>query len=267
MGNPCLVGPNPTLSASRSRASSIPASIFVFPPMKNYEAVLFDVDDTLLDFAASEASACRYTFEHLPDPPALPFDSFTAQFHHIEDAMWDLYMAGTIHRTDVLPATFARLAAGGGLGRSDPAAAAAMFWNRFVLHSVPEPLAHQVLTDLSHRCRLGIVSNYEIPAIQRQRLASTGLAPLFEVVVISGDIGIEKPDPGIFDAALRQLRLQPHQCLFVGDSVSTDAAGARAAGLDFCWYTRHHADSSLAAPCAITSLMDLLAFPHIRQHR
>jgi putative hydrolase of the HAD superfamily len=52
-----------------------------------------------------------------------------------------------------------------------------------------------------------------------------------EVVIDSHRVGVEKPDPAIFGFALRAMGLDPARCLYLGDSVRIDVAGARAAGL------------------------------------
>jgi 2-haloacid dehalogenase len=227
--------------------------------MRRYDAVLFDVDDTLLDFDASEEAACRHVFDSRTDSSATPFAPFAAAFRSIHSATWDLYMAGTVGRADVFHVTFEQLAAMGYLDGMSPAVAALTCQDWFVLHSVPEPEALHVLALLHTRCRTGVVSNYELADIQRKRLASSGLAELLDVVVISGDSGVEKPDPAIFDEALRRLGLRPSQCLFVGDSLASDAEGARNAGMDFCWYRRHHRAPSapVTAVRVIESLTEL----------
>jgi 2-haloacid dehalogenase len=224
--------------------------------MHRYDAVLFDVDDTLLDFDASEEAACRRVFDYCTDSPATPFALFSAAFRSVHNATWDLYTAGTVGRADVFRVTFEQLAAMGYLDGMDPAVAALACQDWFVLHSVPEPEALRVLALLHTRYRTGVVSNYELADIQRKRLAASGLAELLDVVVISGDSGVEKPDPTIFDVTLHQLGLGPSQCLFVGDSLASDAAGALAAGIDFCWYRRHHAPPF--APTTAVNVIDSL---------
>ena len=61
-------------------------------------------------------------------------------------------------------------------------------------------------------------------------LDESGLRPHFQVVTISGDIGIKKPDPGVFRPALATLDLSPERVVYVGDAPE-DAQAARAAGM------------------------------------
>jgi putative hydrolase of the HAD superfamily len=76
---------------------------------------------------------------------------------------------------------------------------------------------------------VAVVSNWDCSL--RAVLADVGLAAALDAVVVSAEVGAEKPDTAIFQAALKQLRREPEQALFVGDSPETDIAGARAAGI------------------------------------
>ena len=89
---------------------------------------------------------------------------------------------------------------------------------------------------LAEGVRLGVVSNAE--GTCEARLAElavcqvgSGRGAPVEIVVDSHVVGVEKPDPAIFGFALRAMDLDPARCLYVGDSVRFDVAGARAAGL------------------------------------
>lgn len=63
----------------------------------------------------------------------------------------------------------------------------------------------------------------------------------FAAVVISGEVGIAKPDPAIFGLVLDKLGLSPRQVWHIGDSLTTDVAGAQAAGLTAIWLNRRGA--------------------------
>lgn len=74
---------------------------------------------------------------------------------------------------------------------------------------------------------------------QRKKIADLGLAADFDVVVVSGDIGIAKPDSRIFHAACDGLGLRPDEVAHVGDRLDADARGAARAGLRGIWLDRH----------------------------
>jgi putative hydrolase of the HAD superfamily len=78
--------------------------------------------------------------------------------------------------------------------------------------------------------RLGIVSNSD--GRVEEALAASGMRDLFDVVIDSGLVGVEKPDPAIFRAALDALGIGPEEALYVGDLYEVDVVGARAAGIE-----------------------------------
>jgi putative hydrolase of the HAD superfamily len=78
--------------------------------------------------------------------------------------------------------------------------------------------------------RLAVVSNSDGRA--EEALVAAGLRHRFELVVDSQLVGVEKPDPRIFQMALEMMRLTPADALYVGDLYEVDVVGARGAGLD-----------------------------------
>lgn len=94
----------------------------------------------------------------------------------------------------------------------------------------PGEKAAETLEALRERgYRLGVVSNSN--GHVRRLLARAGLAALFEVIVDSAEVGIEKPDPRIFFLATELLGVEPARCVYVGDIYEIDVVGARKAGL------------------------------------
>ena len=91
--------------------------------------------------------------------------------------------------------------------------------------------AKSVLGELQGRYKLALISNFDHPPHVHRLLDELALRPFFDAVVVSGDVGIKKPDPAIFTPALEQTGLVANEALFVGDSPEDDVAGARAAGL------------------------------------
>jgi putative hydrolase of the HAD superfamily len=78
--------------------------------------------------------------------------------------------------------------------------------------------------------RLGVVSNSD--GRVEQALRAAGLRNYFDVVIDSALVGVEKPDPRIFYAALAALGVAPDEALYVGDLFEIDVVGARAAGIE-----------------------------------
>lgn len=83
---------------------------------------------------------------------------------------------------------------------------------------------------LSSFTKIGLVTNYDHPRAIRKLLRIHELIDWFAVVVISGDIGVWKPDPEIMSVALRSMKIAPSECMYVGDS-SVDVDVAVSAGI------------------------------------
>jgi putative hydrolase of the HAD superfamily len=94
------------------------------------------------------------------------------------------------------------------------------------------------------RYRLGLISNYD--ASLWQTLEDLHLKDYFNPIVISVEAGFEKPHPGIFQLALKQVELKPEECVFVGDNPVSDAKGAAAIGMGSILIDRYqrYADNS-----------------------
>jgi putative hydrolase of the HAD superfamily len=80
---------------------------------------------------------------------------------------------------------------------------------------------------------LGVISNAD--GRVRRQLEMAGLAPFFEVIVDSAEVGVSKPDPAVFRLALQRLGVAPTDAVYVGDIRRVDVEGARAAGMRALW--------------------------------
>jgi putative hydrolase of the HAD superfamily len=92
---------------------------------------------------------------------------------------------------------------------------------------------------------------------QRKKLAQTGILDGFDRIVISGECGCAKPDPGIFVRACDRPGERPGNAVHVGDQYELDAQAARAAGLRGIWLDRHRRGTAEHAPPIIESLLRL----------
>lgn len=101
------------------------------------------------------------------------------------------------------------------------------------------PAYAAIVPRLAQRYRLGLLSNFDDARAGREILADTGVSDHFEVVVLSAEVRLRKPNPEIFRGLLRRLELAPGDVLFVGDSPREDVAGARAAGVPVVWLSEN----------------------------
>jgi putative hydrolase of the HAD superfamily len=91
------------------------------------------------------------------------------------------------------------------------------------------PEVQATLSDLQPRIRLGIISNFD--GRLRQVLANLGILSIFDPIVISSEVGADKPDPYIYAHACALAGVEPGRALHIGDDPLCDWQGARDAGL------------------------------------
>jgi len=97
--------------------------------------------------------------------------------------------------------------------------------------------AVELLTLLEGRLPLALITNGASDT-QRDKLRVLGIEDQFHAVVISGEVGLLKPDASIFNLALDRLGVSPESVWHAGDNLMTDVAGAKAAGLTAVWLNR-----------------------------
>jgi HAD superfamily hydrolase (TIGR01549 family) len=95
--------------------------------------------------------------------------------------------------------------------------------------------AADLLAALRPHARIGIVTNNLLDE-QRDKLEFCGLAAYVDALVVSDDVGVSKPERGIFEIALRRLRVAAEDTVMVGDSWANDIEGAANAGIRAVWF-------------------------------
>lgn len=197
-----------------------------------YDTILFDLDHTLLDSHDSERQAYAHTASRAGiDDPQRHF----ATYVEINQAMWREVEAGTLQPTDVRHRRFEQFVGRLGID-ADPIVMADDFvWGLGAFGDL-YPGARTVLATLSGRASLGLVTN-GLSEVQRSRLSRLGVGEYFDSIVISGEVGVTKPRPDIFDIAFEQLGSPAKDStVIVGDSLTSDIAGGHGYGIATCWY-------------------------------
>ena len=224
------------------------------------DAVILDLDDTLIVEEAVARSSLRRAAQLVQgrDPGQVEEAVLTtarriwragpdyALCHQLSIASWEALWAtfegspsifddvrewAPVYRQEAWRAALAEL------GIDDPALATALSDAYVAYERSRHPLiegAAEFVHSLAGRCRLGLLTNG--PAdIQRLKLEGTGLAPCFATVVISGEVGLGKPDADVFALTLSQLGAKADSAVMVGDSWERDVIGALDAGLSAVW--------------------------------
>ena len=234
------------------------------------EAVLFDLDGTLVDSAAVWRRAMARTlarcYERYPvlrtlGSPEAVYDSVLSPLAARRGAEvggeWDDEFLR--HALRELLAEHAR---------RDDAYADEVFsqYARERARGTYECYPHAVpaLEALRGHWPLGLITNGPSEH-QRSRIEPLGLDRYFEAIAVSGELGVRKPDPAIFRHVLRALSVTPAAAVYVGDSLEADVAGAKAAGMAAVWLNRdgravsgdHEPDAEIATLAELPGLLGI----------
>jgi putative hydrolase of the HAD superfamily len=117
-----------------------------------------------------------------------------------------------------------------------------------------------LLANLKTRFKLGLVTNTHHQPMVESLLRSIGIHDSFDVILTSVAHGWRKPHPSIFLAAADALEVMPSRCLFVGDSLEADVAGAAAVGMAPVWI-KPKDGAQACVPRSVRSVFELAALP------
>jgi 2-haloacid dehalogenase len=200
----------------------------------SYKILLFDLDDTLLDFQATEINALKklfrlhgYTFT----------DELFQVYNSINKQLWAEYENGNMALDEVLNSRFSQTMQR--LGKLVDG----MEWEnqyRELLGNGCQLMegALEVCQNLSVSHRLFVITN-GLAQTQIKRLRQSGLYDFFENIFVSQSIGCQKPSKDFFDYVMNSIRnFNKKEALIIGDSLHTDIKGGLLSGIDTCWINR-----------------------------
>ncbi|WP_025028683.1 YjjG family noncanonical pyrimidine nucleotidase [Caldalkalibacillus mannanilyticus] len=200
--------------------------------MKKYQTLLFDVDDTLLDFGAAENLALHRLFE---EQKMSLTSEIKGDYQRINQNLWKSFEEGKISRDEVINTRFSILFKEYGHEVDG------VLVEKKYRHYLEEGAqlvqgAFALITHLQEFYDLYIVTN-GVSQTQYKRLQKSGLHPFFKDIFVSEDTGYQKPMKEYFEYVFARI---PHfsveKTLIIGDSLSADITGGQLAGLDTCWY-------------------------------
>jgi len=167
------------------------------------------------------------------------WEGLWAKFHGEDDEARRMNRLLDEYRRAAWKASLDKLNLGKQLGVAE---ATAGFVEERRKHHAIFPDVVSCLERLKNSYRLAMLTNGAVD-LQREKIAGCGLAPYFEVITISGEIGIGKPDRQVFDLTLERLGLGVDEVIMIGNSLSSDVAGANGVGIRSIWLNRHGMDN------------------------
>jgi 2-haloacid dehalogenase len=197
-----------------------------------YKWLLLDADGTLFDYDKAEATALEKTFKQTSHS----FESsYVGVYRRINEQIWLDFEQGKISQARLRIIRFELLLEAVNV-ESDPA----IFCKRYLKHLADGAYliedAEEIVRSLYGKIGLLLITN-GLKEVQRSRLAKSTIGEYFAAIVISDEIGVAKPNGGIFDVAFSRMgHPRKEEVLIVGDSLTSDIKGGSDYGIDTCWF-------------------------------
>lgn len=197
--------------------------------------VFLDMDDTILDFHKAEELALCAT---LTEFGISPTEATVRRYSEINEALWKQLELGLLTRPIVKLRRFEQLFAE--LGVALDADRARIFYEkRLGIGHIYLDGAQACLENLFGKYRLFIMSN-GTTSVQTGRIESAGLAPYFEKIFLSEEVGSYKPDKTFFERCFAAIEgFSKSEAIILGDSLTSDIQGGINAGIRTCWFNPH----------------------------
>lgn len=196
--------------------------------------IFFDLDDTLFDFSSASLISLMRLWDETPkirqrfkNP-----EVFLNEYHANNKRMWDLHESGKI-TADFLKGERFRLTVNPERTDEEFCKFSRQLNDRYLRHlggcNAPVEGAKELLEKLSKKSLIGVLTN-GFNEVQYRKLQSTGLDSFIQRMVISDEIGIQKPDSRLFRYAEQATGANPNQTIMIGDNPDNDIQGALNAG-------------------------------------
>ena len=204
-----------------------------------YKYLLFDADNTLLDFDKAEAQALKETLALCP----LGFsEEKHKRYHIINDLQWKRLERGETTRDRLRVERFELLYKEFGVDSKYAPETADIYAKRLSQQGHMIENAVDVLACLSQTYRCFIITN-GITEIQNSRLSKTCIGEYIEHSFISQEMGCAKPSPVFFEKVMEYIGdSDVKRYLVIGDSLTSDIAGAVNIGMDSVWISEGESD-------------------------
>lgn len=199
----------------------------------DFTTLLWDVDNTLLDFEYSMRHSLRRCFDSIGRPLT---EEMIEGYSRINDGYWKRLERGEVTKEELLSGRFRDFFAEYGLTGIDLDAFrkdfAAGLGNTYAFRDD----ALTIVKSLQGHYRQYVVTN-GVKAVQENKLKLSGLSEVMDGIFISEAIGSAKPSRIFFDYCLEHLEEKDKgKILIIGDSLTSDVLGGIQAGIRTCWY-------------------------------
>ena len=196
-----------------------------------YDWLLFDLDNTILDFDQAMVFGFKKT---IVDFKITEDEEHFFIYNAINKRCWEDLEKGKITQNQLRTLRMERFLRHIG-SNEDPLHFSERYHENLAAKIFWMDNAKPLIEDWSSQFKMTLVTN-GLKEIQRARLAKTDLEKHFQHIVISDEIGVAKPNRGFFDYVFEKIDFpKKEKVLIIGDSLSSDIRGGNNYGIDTCW--------------------------------
>lgn len=201
--------------------------------MNCFDTVLWDVDQTLLDFEKSQDYALRFSFKQFDLEVD---DEIVKLYAAINDSYWKRLELGEVTKKELLTGRFDTLFKELNIQKISSAAMAPVYQKALGSVYFYRDDSLNLCRSLQGKVKQYVVTN-GVADTQRNKLMLSGLDQYMDGIFISEEMKYDKPDIRFFEECFKQIPdFQREKTLIVGDSLSSDMKGGNLAGICCCWY-------------------------------
>ena len=200
--------------------------------MKRFDdirTIFVDLDDTIWDFTANSKVALKAVYERYQLDNQCSYDVFIKEYLLINEQLWSLYHHGKIEKDFLKRERFRASFERCGIICESPERFDYDYLETIVTLKKVVAGAPKLLQHLKKRGSVNVLSN-GFANLQFRKLQSAGLDRYIDLMVLSDDIGVTKPDKRLFDYALEKAKANAETTLMIGDNYDADILGAYNAG-------------------------------------
>jgi putative hydrolase of the HAD superfamily len=224
------------------------------------EHVYFDLDDTLWDFEKNSVRVLHDLFlqNNLDASLNTDFDTFLTAYKKKNNELWQAYNEKVISKEELRDRRFHETFLQFGFNHCNLSRDVSEAYLRLSPYGKElKKGSVELLEKLKSNYRLHIITN-GFKEVQLTKIEQCGLTKYFDLIIISEDVGFNKPDVRIFREAERLGKTEKKACLMIGDNFNTDIAGAKNAGWQSIWYNPERNKRHQAAQVnCLTELLDV----------
>ena len=209
----------------------------------SYKLVLIDLDDTLFDYPKTEKAAFRNTFEELGffveselgnAKKEEIYEKIKDRYKDVNLQLWKDLEKEAVDKDRLKVVRFEKIIEEFDL-KYNPYEMSELYLKKLGEGIFPFEATEKLCEYLHSKYKVGIVTN-GIKEVQHSRIENSTIAKYIDKIIISDEVGVNKPDKRIFEYAMNYFEIMDKsEVIMIGDSLGADIKGGQNAGIDTCW--------------------------------